>query len=52
MDYNLPLQTIASKGAVLSIDKVQNQALRLMCGAIRTPPTAACEIDAKIKPRD
>ena len=51
MDYNLPLQTIASKGAVLSLDKVQNQALRLICGAIRTP-TAACEIDANIKPRD
>ena len=49
MDYNLPLQTIASKGAVLSLDKVQNQALRLICGAIRTTPTAACEIDANIK---
>ena len=50
MDYNLPLQTIASKGAVLSLDKVQNQALRLICGAIRTTPTAAGEIDANIKP--
>ena len=50
MDYNLPLQTIASKGAVLSMDKVQNQALRLICVAIRTTP--ACEIDASIKPRD
>ena len=48
----LPLQTIASKGAVLSLDKVQNQALRLICGATRTTPTAACEIDANIKPRD
>ena len=52
MDYNFPLQTIASKGAVLSLDKVQNQALRLICGAIRTAPTAVCEIDANIKPRD
>ena len=52
MDYSLPLQTIASKGAVLSLDKVQNQALRLICGAIRTTPTAACEIDANTKPRD
>ena len=24
MDYNLPLQTIASKGSVLSLDKVKN----------------------------
>ena len=39
------------KGAVLSLDKVQNQALRLICGAIRTTPTAACEIDANIKRR-
>ena len=52
MDYNLPLQTIESKGAVLSLDKVQNQALRLICGVIPTTPTAACEIDANIKPRD
>ena len=52
MNFNLPLQTIASKGAVLFLDKVQNQALRLICGAIRTTPTAACEIDANIKPRD
>ena len=52
MGYNLPLQTIASKGAVLSLDKVQNQAPRLICGAIRTTPTAACEIDANIKPKD
>ena len=52
MDYNIPLQTVASKCAVLSLDKVQNQALRLICGAIRTTPTAACEIDDNIKPRD
>ena len=52
MDYNLPLQTIASKGAGLSLDKVQNQAQRLICGAIHTTPTAACEIDANIKPKD
>ena len=52
MDYILPLQTIASRGAVLSLDKVLKQALRLICGAIRTTPTAACEIDANMKPRD
>ena len=52
MHYNLPLHTIASKVAVLSLDKVQNQALRLIRGAIGTTPTAACEIDANIKPRD
>ena len=51
MDYSLSSQTIASKGAVLSLDNVQNQALRLICGVMRTTPTTACEIDANIKPR-
>ena len=52
MDYSLSSQTIASKGHVLSLDNVQKQALRLICGVIRTTPTTACEIDANIKPRD
>lgn len=52
MDYNLPLQNTANKNAVLALDRVQNQALRLICGALRTTPTAACEIEANIGPRD
>ena len=52
MDYNLPLHNTANKNSVLALDRVQNQALRLICGAIKTTPTAACEIDANIGPRD
>ena len=52
MDYAQPLQAIASKSTADSLDKVQNQALRLVCGGMRTTPTAACEIDANIEPLD
>ena len=52
LDYCLPLQTIANKTATDAADKVQNQALRLICGGMRSTPTAACEIDANIEPLD
>ena len=52
MDYAQPIQAIASKSTADSLDKVQNQALRLVCGGMRTTPTAACEIDANIEPLD
>ena len=52
MEQALPLQAIASKRATSSLDTVQNQALRLVCGGMRTSPTAACEIDARVEPLD
>src|SRR5579871_1541437 len=52
MDYNLPLQSAMSNTAQGKLDKVQNQALRFICGGMRTTPTAACEIDADIEPMD
>ncbi|MCG8431297.1 MAG: hypothetical protein MJA29_09010, partial [Candidatus Omnitrophica bacterium] len=52
MEYALPLQTITSKTISSSVDKVQNQALRLICGGMRSTPTAACEIDANVEPLD
>ena len=52
MDNNLPLQSIASKCNTASLDRTQNQALRLICGGMRTTPTAACEIEANIEPMD
>ena len=52
MEQALPLQVIASKRATSSLDSVQNQALRLVCGGMRTSPTAACEIDARVEPLD
>ena len=50
MDYNIVLQNSCSKATRQELDKVQNQALRLICGGMRTSPTAACEISANIEP--
>lgn len=50
MDYNIVLQNSCSKTTKQELDKVQNQALRLICGGMRTSPTAACEISTNIEP--
>ena len=50
MDYGASIQTIASKSSTSSLDTVQNQAGRLICGAFRSTPSAACEIDANLEP--
>ena len=50
MDYNIVLQNICSKSTKQSVDRIQNQALRLICGGMRSSPTAACEISANIEP--
>ena len=52
MEYVQPLQAIASKTTIKSLDTVQNQSLRLVCGGMRTTPTAVCEIDAIVEPLD
>ena len=52
LEQALPLQSIASKTTAASLDSVQNQALRLVCGGMRTTPTAACEVDARVEPLD
>ena len=44
IDYNIVLQNMCSKTAKQNVDKIQNQALRLICGGMRSSPTAACEI--------
>ena len=49
-DYNLALQNLCSKTTKNSIDTVQNHALRLISGGMRTSPTAACEIHTNIEP--
>ena len=49
-DYNLVLQNLCSNTQKNSIDTVQNQALRLISGGMRTTPTAACEVHTNIKP--
>ena len=50
IDYNIALQNVCSDSTKSSLDKVQNQALRLICGGMRSTPTAACEIASNIEP--
>ena len=50
MDCAMPIQAVASKSTRESLDKVQNQSLRLVCGGMRSTPSAACEIDANVEP--
>ena len=52
MDYGSSIQTIASNSSTSSLDRVQNQAGRLICGGFRSTPSAACEIDANLEPLD
>ena len=49
-DYSAPLQATASKSNQDLLDRKQSQALHFVCGALRTTPTSACEIDANIEP--
>ena len=50
MDYSLTLQVLSSKSSQQTLDKVQNQALRFISGAMKTTPTDACEIHTNIAP--
>ena len=50
LEYNAVLQTTLSNNRREKLEKIQNQALRFICGGMRTTPTAACEIDANIQP--
>ena len=52
MDYNLMLQATSSKPTRASLDKIQNHALRFISGAMRSTPTAACEIHTNVEPLD
>jgi ribonuclease HI len=49
-DYSLPLQIIASDTQLSRLDRIQNQAVRFISGAMRTTPTDACEINTDIEP--
>ena len=50
LEYALPIQTAASASNTENLDKLQNQALRVVCGGMRSTPTAALEIDANVEP--
>ena len=49
-DYSAPLQATASNTSQRKLDRLQNQGLRFVCGALKTTPTSACEIDANVEP--
>ena len=43
-------QATSSKSTRASLDKVQNHNLRLISGAMRSSPTAACEMHTNVEP--
>ena len=49
-DYSAPLQATASNTSQRKLDRLQNQGLRFVCGALKTTPSSACEIDANVEP--
>ena len=52
LDSNMSLQITWSNSRKEEINKVQNNALRLICGGMKTTPTAACEITTNVEPLD
>ena len=50
LDYNQCLQVACSKTTQHELDKVQNHALRFICGGMKSTPTATCEIHTAIEP--
>ena len=50
MDYSLALQSLSSKTTQLSVDRIQNNALRFISGAMKSTPTAACEVHTDVEP--
>ena len=50
MDYSLALQSVCSKSTQTSVDRVQNNALRFISGAMKSTPTAACEVHTNVEP--
>ena len=50
LDYNQFLVATSSKSTQLEIDRIQNQALRFICGGMKTTPNAACEVHANVEP--
>ena len=50
LEYGAALMTTCSKANQGTLDKIQNNALRLINGGMRSTPTAACEIHANVEP--
>ena len=52
LEYGASFFTTCSKDNQNSLDKIQNSALSLVNGGMRSAPTAACEIHANVEPLD
>ena len=52
LEYNSAALRTATHTNLATLDKVQNQALRFISGAMKTTPTSACEIECNIEPLD
>ena len=50
LDYNQCLQVACSKSVQTELDKLQNHALRFICGGMRSTPTSTCEIHTNVEP--
>ena len=50
LEYNSALLTTCAKTNVKSLDRVQNNALRLISGGMRSTPSSACEIHTNVEP--
>ena len=49
-DYSAPLQVTASQHNQKKLDCRQNEALRFVCGGLRSTPASVCEVDANVEP--
>ena len=50
LDCNMSIQISCSKTRKEELDRIQNNASRLICGGMKTTSTAACEITANLEP--
>lgn len=50
LDYNQCLLIASSKTTQSRLDKIQNHALRFICGGMRTTPAPVCEIHTNVEP--
>ena len=49
LEYNISLQISCSKSNQAEIHRVQNNALRFICGGLRSTPSTACEIQTNVE---
>ena len=52
LEYSRAALSTATHAHLATLDKVQNEALWFISGAMRTTPTSACEIECNVEPLD